>query len=46
MRAFSKQFLGISEIAEAETWGVRETLHWLNIIDMKNATIEIESDYP
>jgi hypothetical protein len=38
--------LGILEIGEAEAWGMREALHWLSIIDMENATIEIESDYP
>jgi ribonuclease HI len=45
VRAFSKRFLGILEIAEAEVCGVRKALHWLSIIDMENATIEIESDY-
>jgi hypothetical protein len=46
VRIFSKRFLEILEIGEAEAWGMREALHWLSIIDMENATIEIESDYP
>jgi hypothetical protein len=35
---------GVPEIAKARTWGVRESLHWLSIMDIENATIEIESD--
>jgi hypothetical protein len=34
MSSFAKQFVGIPEIAEAEAWGVRETLHWPSIIDI------------
>jgi hypothetical protein len=45
VRAFSKRFMGVLEIAEVEAWGVKETLHWLSTTDMKNTTIEMESDY-
>jgi hypothetical protein len=36
--------MGVSEIVDAEAWGVREALHWLSTMDMESATIEIESD--
>jgi hypothetical protein len=43
VKAFSKRFVGVPEIAEAEAWGVREALHWLSTMDVENAIIEIES---